>query len=604
MTPLARGLRSVAGLLVLALALLGIAATPAAAQDRSVAIDEIHVDATLHPDGRLEVVERVTYTFRGADDEPFTVGTRSFEPGPRSGTITSIAAFDEDGQPLDTLVSTPSLFEWDIAPARSGTRTYELRYEVVDGIEVGSDVVDLYRQWVGDDGPSIGRWTAEITVPDGAGQFRGWAHGPLDGVIEVDDPVATARVPGVPAGRFVETRLVVPVERFDLTPGTTELLPGILDEEGRLADEANRLRDEERRREELRQDVARGLDIFAVPVVALAGWAFWMIWRRWGKDPKKPDDIGDYWREVPDDPPAVGSALLKWNTVDAAAFSATILDLARRGHLRIEEETVERLLRRDAVEHRFLRTEHPPAENLTPFEARVLRWLFQGGSSVTQDELVERNKADVTAAQKHWTGFQKEVRADLDGRNYIVRGKTLPFLLHGLIVVVLVALLAGSLMTQAWLAAAVFAAAAVVMLPLGLLHRSRTPAGTRRYHEWKGLQRFLADFSRLDEAPAGHLALWEHYLVAAVALGVADDLIAGLEIWFPEVLQEGPGGIAPWYVATSGGHGRLGHIGQFSSEFGQAAVSSATPASSGSGAGGGFSAGGGGGGGGGSFGAR
>ena len=138
--------------------------------------------------------------------------------------------------------------------------------------------------------------------------------------------------------------------------------------------------------------------MFAVPVVALAGWAFWMIWRRWGKDPKKPDDIGDYWREVPDDPPAVGSALLKWNTVDAAAFSATILDLARRGHLRIEEETVERMLRRDTVEHRFLRTEHPPVEHLTPFEARVVRWLFRGGSSVTQQELVDRNKADQSAA--------------------------------------------------------------------------------------------------------------------------------------------------------------------------------------------------------------
>ncbi|WP_195210574.1 DUF2207 domain-containing protein [Actinomarinicola tropica] len=607
MTAATRGRRLPALLLAL-LVLVGVVGVgdPAAAQERSASIDAIDVEATLHPDGRLEVVERVTYTFRGADSQPFTVGTRSFQPSERSGRITSIAAYDEDGQRLDTLVQTPELFEWDIAPARSGTRTYELRYEVVDGVEVGSDVVDLYRQWIGTDGPSVGSWTARVTVPEGAGRLRGWAHGPLDGVIEVEDPIATARVDGVPAGQFVETRLAVPVERFDVPPGDAELLPAILDEEGRLADEANARRDEQRRREELREDVARALDVLVVPLVALGGWGFWMIWRRWGKDPKRPEDLGDYWREVPDDPPAVAAALLSWGTIGADAYSATLLDLARRGHLRIEEYTVERLLRRDEVQHRFVRTP-PPQDQLRPFERRLLDWLFEDGPVTTQEELVDRNKSDQKAAHRTWTSFQREVKEDLDARRYVARGKTAAFLLHGLIVVLLVALAVGALLVEAWVAAGVAGVAALVLLPLGILHRSRTPAGARRYHEWKGLQRYMEDFSRLDEAPAGHLVLWEQYLVAAVALGVAEELLEGLEVWFPEVLQEGPGAMAPWYVGVagrSGAHGRLGSIGDFGSSVGGAAISSATPQSSGSGAGGGFSAGGGGGGGGGSFGAR
>ena len=55
----------------------------------------------------------------------------------------------------------------------------------------------------------------------------------------------------------------------------------------------------------------------------------------------------------------------------------------------------------------------------------------------------------------------------------------------------------------------------------------RTPAGARRAAEWDGLRTFLKDFSRLDEAVSGDLIIYERYLVAAVALGVADELVRG-----------------------------------------------------------------------------
>ena len=67
----------------------------------------------------------------------------------------------------------------------------------------------------------------------------------------------------------------------------------------------------------------------------------------------RPDDIGDYWREVPDDPPAVGRSLLDFGSVDAIAFSATVVDLAQRGYLRISEERTDRLIGKDKVTYRF-----------------------------------------------------------------------------------------------------------------------------------------------------------------------------------------------------------------------------------------------------------
>lgn len=593
---------AVVGALVLAGALYGAIGKIELPEARSFSIDAIHVDAELTETGVLEVSEQVTYTFRGADEQPFTVGTRDFEPGPLSGTITSIAAYDEAGRQLPTLYETQWLFEWDIAPARSGTYTYELRYTVEDAIVVGSDVVELNRMWVGRSSPDIGQWSADVRFPEGDGELRSWAHGPLDGTIDVDDTQVSAQAPDVPSGVFVETRTAVPVDRFSIAAGSEELLPGILAEEQQWADEANAARDEARREEELRQDARRALNVLCVPLVALALWLFWMIWRRWGRDPERPDDIGDYWREVPDDPPAVAGAFLSWRQVTGDHYAATILDLARRGELRIEEVPVERFLRADAVEHRFIRPENPPTVALRRFERRAVTWLFKDGDTITKSELVERSRKDQSSAQRFWKGFRKEVLDELDKKQYVVGDKALPIGLHLLIVLVLFGLAVAGFVLQAWLAGVVLLVASLVMIPLTFLHLQRTEAGTRRHAEWVGLRNYLKDFSRLDEAPVGHLALWEEYLVASVALGVSEQLVRGLEVHFPEVTQSA--GFATWYHVAPGRAGSIGDVGSFGSDFGSAAVSSFTPQSSGSGGGGGFSGGGGGGGGGGGFGAR
>lgn len=158
-----------------------------------------------------------------------------------------------------------------------------------------------------------------------------------------------------------------------------------------------------------------------------------------------------------------------------------------------------------------------------------------------------------------------------------------------------------ALALQAWVGGAIALAAAAVQLSLTPVLRQRSPGGQRRYQEWLGVRRFLTDFSQLADAPAGHLVLWERYLVYAVALGVSDELAHGLATKLPEAETAQ---FAPWYVVHVGGSPGYGSLGDFSHGFATSAVAPFTPASSsGSGFGGGFSGGGGGGGGGGGIGA-
>jgi uncharacterized membrane protein len=150
----------------------------------------------------------------------------------------------------------------------------------------------------------------------------------------------------------------------------------------------------------------------------------------------------------------------------------------------------------------------------------------------------------------------------------------------------------------------------VALLCCSPLLRKRTQKGARKHAEVAGLKAFLRDFSLVDDVPVGHLALYERYLVYAVALGVADRLIAALRIRFPE-LADPSSGFVPWYVygvaAGRGGGGLdklagIGSMSGFASDFSRATSAAFSPPSSSSGGGGGFSGGGGGGGGGGGFG--
>ena len=135
--------------------------------------------------------------------------------------------------------------------------------------------------------------------------------------------------------------------------------------------------------------------------------------------------------------------------------------------------------------------------------------------------------------------------------------------------------------------------------------RRRTIAGAQRVAEWKAFRRHLEDFSDLEDAPVGHLILWERYLVYAVALGVTARVARALAARIP---PEQASTFAPWF---HGHHGpgaldSIGSLSGFADGFGPTIVAAANPpssSSSGSGGGGGFSGGGGGGGGGGGIGA-
>ena len=113
----------------------------------------------------------------------------------------------------------------------------------------------------------------------------------------------------------------------------------------------------------------------------------------------------------------------------------------------------------------------------------------------------------------------------------------------------------------------------------------RTEKGIEHKAMWKAFKKFLQDFSKLDERDYKSIAIWEHYLVYATALGISKKVIKQLKIVFPTEFEEN--NMFGTY-ATINLLSDTNTFSSFSSSFSSATTTAFSAPSSSSGSGGGF----------------
>ena len=572
-----------------------------ASAGRSFGIDSLEATAELRADGTMFVTERITYDYDGG---PFEFGIRSFERN--EDQITDFAAADSEG-PLEVIAPDDSIsgdWEWKLRrPTSNSTVTYTLTYSATDVLTRGSDVTDLEWTAVGTDHPGIDRVRLMVTFPrsvppaaDGVADtdatvLRGFAHGPLNGRVEVLTSAVVATWTNVPAGRFAEIRAVVPAATFT-NVGAEARLAEILAEE---RDRQNAIV-EEAAEEEGNRRTGWFLSAALAAIAALGTGALWLVG---GREMTSKEVLGEYWREPLDDPPAVVIANLGRGSVnEGRAVAGTIVDLAQRGYLRIVGERQERF-GPDKVVHRYFWLGKPFTPDVLQYEKDLLELVFRGATETTSEELAEWARDNQATAKKMLDAVTAGIRAEYDARGYddVTRGRMV-----GLLVAVCGGVAIASVVAS-WITGhglgwwGVALAAGLFGVGVKLLSNRNRPS-VEAAAKAEGLEQYLTDFSRLEDAPVGHLILWERYLVYAVALGVSADLVRGMALRVPQVVADPSFGA--WYVPV-GALGRFDGFDQIETA-GSSIVAASTPNSSGSG--GGASFGGGGGFGGGGFGAR
>jgi len=582
----------VAGLLML----IGFAGLAVPAAAKSFVFARVAIDATVASDGSLRIVEARTYRFDGS----FSWASYRLRLTGASG-IRHIGVADERRAYVPGNLIGPGVYQvrregneteiiWGFR-ASNESRTFTISYVLDDVVTVYADVAELYWKFIGTgwDRPSEDvRIHVKLPGHLAAGEIRAWGHGPLHGTVWPVPGGAVLAVRHLPASTMVEGRIVFPRSVVPLARRRTAetALPRILGEEGAWAAQANRRRQMAR--------VAQGAMV-AFPAAVLALW--FVVYLRYGREPN-PSVPEGYYRELPGRyAPAVLGVLWRFGSVQPADFVATILDLARRGYLRIETAVGEGFLGLGRDE-RYTLTRTDKVGGLTAFESEALELLFGSGREARGPVTVSRRRGLPDEVKRRvgrrFASWASAVRKAADREKFF--DKTSMTISGASLVAGILVLFVGLWASIALQALAGIAATAVAGLTLILGHgalRRRSRQGADDLRRWQGFRQFLLDFSEMPRAELPSLALWEHYLVYAVPLGVADRVIRQLGKIYPAEDLAGSPGLSVWTASSDRGSPLASLSG-----FTTALAAATSSASSASGGGGGFSGGGGGGGGG------
>lgn len=616
--------------------LVMLAAPGALAKEFSVVRVDIH--AAVQSDGSLLVREDRTFRFDGEfsrvrqwipldkgisiEDIRVFEGNEEYRDVSSTGGAASTAtggAGSADERIPGTYRVTRTADQVEVAwyfRAEDEDRTFSLAYRMQGAVVSHNDVAELYWKCIGDQW-DVSSEAAHVTIdlPPGAAKedIRAWAHGPLWGVVSIDSPTRVAlSVAPVPAKTFVEARVLFPKS---LVPAATrssgrDALAAILEEEGELARQANLARQRAAERE-AQMARLRKYNAFLAPGVPLLALAFWLLflYRRYDRE-YRPEFKGDYYRELPATyTPAELGVLWHFGSPSAADFTATILDLARRGYLTIEERRTERkrmlglLGTATDVDYVIRATGKGKDDTLLEHEKalyNILLYTIGDGQSVTFDEITAYAKKKPGTFAYYYRDWQAKVRDDAKRNDFFDSSSSTGRLVGVLCGIGLV--LAGvglSLLSFAFVVSSVtWAITGVIIVILSAAIKRRSRKGQNEFAMWRAFRRFLLDFSSLHDVPVPALALWEHYLVYATALGVARQVIEQLKVVFPELSQPGAHtGFAQAWLVSSASTDLGSALTGLTTSLEHAIATSLESSSSGSG--GGFSGGGGGGAGGG-----
>lgn len=492
------------------------------------------------------------------------------------------------------------------SPTQNYVKVLVIQYRLENVAVLHQDVAEVYWNFIGSEWEEVlNDVEINIYLPEASDELRVFAHGPLEGVSEiVSDQQVRLSIDAMYPGEMLDGRVVFSADVLDSCEKTTsfEALAQILEVEQERADEANDIRDAAARRYYLFLGLAfLGLMGMIVGII--------YVYFKYDKE-KKPDFQGKYYRELPAD---YGPAVMSYNyyqkKISTRDLTATILDMIRKKVFNLEINKVEkkRFLLGSKIEDEYTIVDNSKnlRRPLTREEELVRYWLIDkigNGRSTTFDEIEEYSKKKENAMEFYddydlWkTMVQGEAENyeffDSSAQMGIALGMLLGFAGSAL---GFLALFNGILL-------------GILNIPVGILIiiysaliKRRTKRGNEDYVKWKAFAEFLKDFSKLDDAVVPSIILWEHYLVYAVSLGIADKVIETMQVVLkPSDFDE------PGLTFLRGSYGYGGFLAvrnlntSITSVTRNALQTAATQRSSGSGGGGGFSGGGGGGGGGGS----
>lgn len=479
----------------------------------------------------------------------------------------------------------------------TATNTYKISYTVVDAIKKYDDCAELYWQFLGSDAAiDASKITGTIKLPseaDSKEDIRVWGHvETLNGEIYVTSTdTVEFSLDNYISGNYVEVRIAMPSEMIETAERTynKNVLPSIIEEETEWANEANVRRERKQRNEKIIKTVI----IVAMVIIGIVLLRQTVKYIKILKNTKKliPTEKYEYFREKPDKNSTPADALFLYNngvnvasTAFGNVFSATLLNLSLKGYFKITVEQNEK-----GKKETLIYKTKKDIEDLQYEEERIARFVknaIDSKEKITIKELQKyiRNHASSVSSLIEKTGIETKNKNKMTENFDEEKSKE-----KSKYVGIAIVYFAVAMFCIAFLPVAILLIInAILALMINGKLSNLTQKGIDEREKWKGLKKYMEDFSLLNEKEIPALEVWEEYLVYATVFGIADKVIKQLKMVYPQIDEMDDFNTASYIYLMS-------HT-DFNSSFSKAINSSiSSTMSSGSGGGGGFSGGGGGG---------
>jgi len=566
--------------------------------DRSFKINDYQAQVRILENGDMQVSEIFEYSFDG--DFNGIIRDIGIKGSDGLQYFKASEYFPEDKELEYTQSVDGNMVTYKIYDQSSNERkSFLLEYQLKNVATLYNDTAEFYWKFFDESNTSpIGHVKVEVVLPGEVSkeELKVFGHGPLDGKVSIqENSKIVYEVYRLSSGEMVEARILFPTSLVHKGHKiiNENKFAEIMKEELGWAKKADREKN------------FNILGILLIPLIILLN--IFLAIRLYFKYDKelKPEVEIDYYRELPQDiTPAVLSKLMSIQGVGTKDIMATLMDLVRKKYLKIEE-----IQDRKKKDYKFILIESD-TKNLKEHESYLIQWLLYSigdGRSVTLKEIKDYAKSSRTQRSfvHNYNNWAKKVGQEFKKYNYFGESKEglktavkVIFMELGAIFLLLVL---GILFRVQWfifiplLFAAGFTGFGVIVY--SALIRKKTQAGVNEYTKWSAFKRFLLHFSNMKDYEIPSIVVWEHYLVYAISLGVAEKVISKLKIILSNQDMSLSNSTYLFFMTDRSGRLNSSLFNSFDKVFSSAFANTSTKSSTGSG--GGFSSGGGGGGGGG-----
>ncbi len=528
--------------LVLVTLVIGLALVPSTAlAAKSYSADRFDVDIAVQPDGSLVVTETVVFRFVGG---PFTMVFRDIPTDLTDGIAQVTASMDGVALPPGMQAGQVEIkqgrrlnVKWHLEATSDSVHTFVLTYRAFGVIRQESDADVLIWQALPDDYDyAIASSTVTVTYPRSAALAGAPRLQRGSGILTTGASQATFRA----ANLRPDSPLIIEM-RF--APGS--LVSELPQWQARRMG-ANRLAS---------TFIAAALGLFGLGLIGL-----WALWNRHRRETEPVAGLRSVTRPPIELSPALAGAS-RSGAIEWQQAHATLLDLARRGVLSIEESPDRPWYRR----YEYVIRRQGESAGLLPHEQGLLRMLFETktgmASSVTLSEASRK-------LSSRWSLFAEPLKQEMVAagilsperqaarRHFLIAGAALLALGGiGLIVTGILAVYLGPWPVAP--AASLLAVGAIAMI-FGALYSPLSDRGAQEAVYWRAFARFLRDVAK-GKSPAMSRALFDEYTPFAASFGLADAWAAfvkrhGVEyvpVWFRPLAETGDGGAAAFAAMMS-----------------------------------------------------